>query len=506
MRSLIASRTRAPRPGRRWPVLALLATACFPASASADYIVGTLSTSVGDSIPSADLAAWINDSIAPTKAQQLDVLTECFGGNTAQAFPNTLKSTAVLSATSPGQLATYGGYDLGAAMALKPGAANTGATVQAAGVAAAKSGETPISAGGLAPGAFSLQSTAAAGAVQSREVLVYAGAPDGAAGTTDAGLRDIIAKNFKGELAINVRTIGGTDGAGGGAAGWTSEGSAAGLKSTIAAAGAAIAAAANPAKEQFVLYATDHGGLTNVAKGLNRSAPTTANTAPTPNASVLVNDSSMNPAGTVFVNLVKNFVSFTKLDAPPGNINHNAPGGGSIPPPPTSPVASSPVFSILVPFSNNAALTPADDLRPNALGGNASWLLDLVKPGGDVSKPADIIATLVDSFQQTYNPAGGNAFNAAADLTKDSGIRVSFQLPGQPGDNDAFDKLFYNQTFDVYLANGTGTDYRVGEFAQAAPQVAPVPEPASITLLSIPLALMLVKASRHRRPIACGPA
>ena len=215
--------------------------------------VGTLSTSIGDSITDTQLADWIDELIPPaTSGQRLIVLTECFGGDKVDNFAGKA-NTAVISATSPGETATYGGYDDDAAAALKPGATNTGATVHAAGSGDAKA--TPTTGGGLAPGGFSLAPVATpTDMIESRHVLVYAGQPDGGGGTTDVMQRDTIKANFAGDATVT--TVGG---AGGG--GWDHPGSAKGLRAALKAIGDDIANDPMPTKEQFILFVTDHGDL-----------------------------------------------------------------------------------------------------------------------------------------------------------------------------------------------------------------------------------------------------
>jgi hypothetical protein len=440
--------------------LVAFTTGFFTAPASADIIVGTLSTSVGASIPSSDVAAWLNASI-PNNTQRLVVLTECYGGNTLQAFDNQ-GNTAVLSATSPGQKAIYGGYDVGASKALTPGAANTGATVHAAGVANKAPSETPITGGGLAPMNFSLVPTMLNGVVQSREVLVYAGKPDSGGGTSDVIQRNTIVANFMGQLNTNVRTIGGPAGA----AGWGYVGSAAGLQMAIMDAGTAINAANDSSKQQVILFVTDHGGTKNVAMALNRSSGM-----PTPNNVVFV------PGTSVQTPLVMNFATFTVADVRPQDLNPNVnpppPSSSSPLPAPTPQQAASPTFSILVPFADNPGLKPTTDLL--AMGAQ-SWTLMLT------NTLTNQVLLLPASFQQVYNPLN--------DLTRDAGIEIAFQLPQmfQPG-TPGFDQLFFGQKYNVSVENDTNTAYFIGEFAQDAPDITPgvIPEPSSVIIMSLGL-------------------
>jgi hypothetical protein len=174
-------------------------------------------------------------------------------GNFA-ASPN-LGNTAVASATSPGEQATYGGYDSGASGALSPGAGRTGQTVHNGGVGTKVSTETPSTGGGLGLADFSLEDTSATGPVKSRHVLVYAGIPDAAPGR-DVDQRNAIQNAFAGQANTSVRSVGG---AGGG--GWNHPGSAAGLRSALKEIQTEINASSDPSAEQFILYVTDHGDL-----------------------------------------------------------------------------------------------------------------------------------------------------------------------------------------------------------------------------------------------------
>ncbi len=185
------------------------------------------------------------------------ILAECYGGTVEQDF--NAKNTTVLSATIPGQQAYYGGFDEHAAGALRPGPGLTAQSVFDAGSAGSAAHETPTTGGGLLPSDFSLENTSAAGAVQSRQVIFYAGSPDGSGppeNTSDNSQRDVIMSNFThaSPQADNVtfQTAGGAGGGtigGAGDTGWVNAGSAHGLQQAIIDAGNAIKAfpnAANP--------------------------------------------------------------------------------------------------------------------------------------------------------------------------------------------------------------------------------------------------------------------
>ena len=212
---------------------------------------GTLATTQGASITDEKLADQI-DLWIPAEVQRLIVFTQCYGGDCVDNFDGKA-NTAVASATQPGQLARYGGYDNDAADALKPGAGRTGKTVHDAGVAGKAASETPTTGGGLALDDFSLEDVTSDGDVRSRHVVVYAGQPDSAAGR-DNDQRDAIKANFAGKTNTTVSTVGG-DGTGG----WDEPGSSVGLARALAVVRRDILASPDPSKEQFILFVTDHG-------------------------------------------------------------------------------------------------------------------------------------------------------------------------------------------------------------------------------------------------------
>ncbi len=236
-------------------VTAAVIAACLVMTTQAGSKKATICTTYGDDIYDYQLDQMI-DSFIPPSAKRLIVLTQCYGGDAADNFTGT--NTAVLSATSPGQKAKYGGYDDDAANACKPGAGKTGQSVHAAGTAGKHPAETPVMGGGLAPGAVSLEPVTADGAVRSRHVVVYAGMPD--AKGRDNAQRDKIKANFAGQPNTTVTTVGGV----GPADGWDKHGWGRGLKDAINEAAAAIEAAPDPSKEQFLLFVTDHGDLHTV--------------------------------------------------------------------------------------------------------------------------------------------------------------------------------------------------------------------------------------------------
>jgi hypothetical protein len=243
----------------------MLAAALLPLlAAQAGTKKATICTTYGDDIYDYQLDQMI-DSVVPPSAKRLIVLTQCFGGDCLDNFTGT--NTAMISATSSGQKAKYGGYDDDAANACKPGTGKTGQTVHGAGTAGKHPAETPSTGGGLAPGAVSLEPVTADGPVRSRHVIVYAGMPDKKG--RDNAQRDKIKANFAGQLNTTVKTVGGE----GPEDGWDKHGWKRGLQEAINEAAAAIEAAPDPSKEQFLLFVTDHGDMHNVEQVTTPAPP-----------------------------------------------------------------------------------------------------------------------------------------------------------------------------------------------------------------------------------------
>jgi hypothetical protein len=194
-------------------------------------------------------AAMLNILLPANNAHStLVVFTQCYGGDAMDDLASR-PNTAVVSATSPGQTATYGGYDDDAAAALRPGAGRTSNDVHEAGVAGKASGETPQSQGSP----VSLEPTNPDGPIRSRHVLIYAGIPGGGS-HGDAYQRDVIRSNFAGQGNTTVTAVGG-DGTGG----WDYPGTIDGLN-------AAALALMNEmdTDEQLIVFVTDHGDIEKV--------------------------------------------------------------------------------------------------------------------------------------------------------------------------------------------------------------------------------------------------
>lgn len=222
----------------------VLVFACPALAAPANS--GSLVTSDNKGISGRRVRELLDTYIPTNNAHStLVVLTQCYGGDMVSTLASGRANTAVISATSAGQTAKYGGYDDDAAGALKPGATTTSDDVHQAGTNGKHSSETPSKAGGAVP---LTPVDVVNGPIKSRHVLVYAGKPD--IGTTqDSAQRDKIKSNFAGQPGTSVTTVGG-DGTGG----WDHPGTEAGLKAALT----AIKAQMN-ADEQFIMFVTDHG-------------------------------------------------------------------------------------------------------------------------------------------------------------------------------------------------------------------------------------------------------
>ena len=208
---------------------------------------GTLATSSGASIYDFQLRQLL-DTYIPTRNahSSLLVFTECYGGDMLDDFAGR-PNTAAISATSPGELAYYGGYHAGAANGLRAGEGRTSDDVHNAGNATRDDRENPQSQGE----AVSLEPVNPdEGPIQSRHVLVYAGQPEDRNGPDDYTDRDTIEQNFAGDPNTTVHTVGGA----GQADGWDHPGTYEGLRQALE----EISELMNP-NEQFILFVTDHG-------------------------------------------------------------------------------------------------------------------------------------------------------------------------------------------------------------------------------------------------------
>jgi hypothetical protein len=220
---------------------------------------GSLATNDGEGI-SGDRVRRLLDILIPTgnAHSTLIVLTQCYGGDMVDDLSQDRENTHVISGTSEGEVAYYGGYDDDAAEALDPAPGRTSADVHTAGTAGSASGETPSQGGS----AVSLEPVDPVnGPIKSRHVLVYAGTPDGTSSTSDDQQRTEITENFADEPNTTVTTVGG-DGTGG----WEFPGTLRGLILAML----WISLQMNP-EEQFVMFVTDHGDQDTVDQNVDQT-------------------------------------------------------------------------------------------------------------------------------------------------------------------------------------------------------------------------------------------
>lgn len=400
---------------------------------------GTLSVSDGNRISDSDLAAWIDEFI-PNNSNRLAVLTQCYGGNAATAFAGKA-NTAVASATSPGQTAKYGKYDIGAANALKPGAGRTGTTVHDAGIASKDATETPTTGGGMGLGGFSLEDTVAVGPIQSRHVLVYAGKPDNKA-NRDVDQRNAIKNNFAGKVNTTVTTVGG---AGGG--GWDKPGSAKGLREALKEIGQAINASPDSSKEQFVLFVTDHGDL--------HKTETRVTTVPGTSTRKVTDDGGLETFRT-------------GLDLQPSDLLIDPDNTMS--------------FSFFVDFHENGLLyDPTDGPFFNP----GSWAMTLENIGG--SGPMTL-----NSFFDVFTELSVDGTSMVGDVPGE-GVTLYF-----PVDENLMISSFFDVFTEISLTNFTSNSYIVSEVSQDTGAIAKTPEPATLGLLTLGAACL----RRRRNQVA----
>lgn len=229
----------------------------------------------------------------PAETDKLLVLAQCYGGDMASNPKlNQLPQIAIVSATSPGEEAFYGGYHDDAARALKPDG-RTGLITHQQGSKGKHPLETPMISGTLAPAKFSLAPTKPNSNIEGRVVIAFFGrpttrnewlktgpkghtipapanwSPNGPAvtqgGYTKTAINDDvdaaqIRKNFAGQIQTTVIVVGGKAGR----KGYDHAGSVTGLMNAIKAAGKLIKGPQNKndvSKWQLIFFAGDHGEL-----------------------------------------------------------------------------------------------------------------------------------------------------------------------------------------------------------------------------------------------------
>lgn len=243
------------------------------------------------------LDTLLKGRISP-QVQMLFIAAQTLGGNLAYSFFQHRLNTLVLSGTSPGQEAHYGGYHDDAARALKPAENATAEDIHRAGTVGAshttpprhgdpmslsldyKWGEWPTYTGTISPKDYSLEPTTADGDIRRRVVLIYDPKPksefvlsefirDNTIPSDWGTLREFgswqdinqIKSNFTGQANTWVRAIGGmpmTMGSGLGKDGFDYSGDYYGLERAIREAGDFLNQ--DPMHSQFIMFLSGRGG------------------------------------------------------------------------------------------------------------------------------------------------------------------------------------------------------------------------------------------------------
>jgi len=259
----------------------------------------------GSSGISASVLSDMIKKYIPAETDKLLVLAQCYGGSMAVVPKlNQLPQIAIVSGTSPGEVAYCGGYHDDAARALKPGPGRTGLTPHQEGAKGKHQLETPMTIGTLAPAKFSLVPTKPNSKIEGRVVIAYFGrpmtkyewikfgpqghtipapaswAPKGPALTqrgytkttfTDDADAAQIRANFAGGIQTTVIIAGGKAGR----PGYNHPGNVTGLLDAIKAAGKLIKGQQNQndvSKWQFILFIGDHGEL-GLSIAINKTVP-----------------------------------------------------------------------------------------------------------------------------------------------------------------------------------------------------------------------------------------
>lgn len=208
-------------------------------------------------ITASEFRRLLDDSVPPENAEStLVVLTQCYSGDTAEAFRNRGR-TAVLAGNRPGEKTWSRGYVSGIVKWLKPNGSDVANVHFNASQIAGRVGEEPVAIGPLAD--VTLEPAANGGAVESRHVLVYAGQVNGRGEDPSAEFARKIAANFRGKKNTTVTTVGGT-GRKERPAAFDYPGSLEGLRDALKSIGPKM-----NDREQLIVVVADHGELAQVA-------------------------------------------------------------------------------------------------------------------------------------------------------------------------------------------------------------------------------------------------
>jgi len=221
-----------------------------------DPVPSGLVTQSGPAISGEQLRFLLDTHVPTDNAKStLVLLTQCYGGNMVDLFEGRA-NTAVLSATSEGQRAYYGGFDDDAARELRPEGWHDSDKLFDRAVSGSELRETPrkigpnVSLVHVQEHPFATDEES--GEILSRHIVVYAGQPDGGRVHNDEAFLKTIRENFEGQPNTDVTSVGGT-----GEGAWDYPGTFEGLRDALR---EKIKPVMNP-NEQFILFVTDHGTL-----------------------------------------------------------------------------------------------------------------------------------------------------------------------------------------------------------------------------------------------------
>ena len=387
------------------------------------------------------LAADIQGAI-PAETEKLLVFAQCYGGNVADhARIKSIPNTAIASATSPDELALYGGYHDDAARELRPGDRRTAVLPHDAGVRGKSPNEHPITRGTLDLADFSLVPTSITEEIRRRYILLYFGKPEAKreyvtltlpeghtiptpddAGTSlgvevefsDQKDRDKIIENFQDDDAVIISVGGGPGQGGHGQQGWNWPGTAEGLSKAFQSIREQLLEEEDTSKVQFIMFVGDHGELI-------RARNTDVEVPPNGGRSVLYKDfeSLPNKAG-LRENLLRD--------------QHNVPG-----------------FSFFATFEGQDVPLHREGDNYKRLYAPRSLVLEVSgQSGGN-------LLILSNFVERVWNPAGDDI------LGNDHGEGISILFPVEEG---VFLARFFSTKVDLTVANYSGSALRITQVAQ----------------------------------------